>query len=517
LKLLGETYLNQVKVIYIDPPYNTGNDFIYEDDFAEASEAYMLRSNQKDDAGRRLIANTESNGQFHSDWLSMIYPRIKLSWNLLRDDGVIFISIDDNEANNLRKVCDEIFGAENLFGIFQWRRRQTADNRNASRVSPDHEYIVAYSKTSLASLKGKGIDVEKYQNPDADPRGPWASIDLSGLATATQRPNLHYDITDPATGNVYPPNPDRGWSKSKENVEQMIKEERILFPKKETGRPREKKFLNDLRSVVTGFSTCLDSSIVGFTTNGTREVTEILGGKYFDFPKPLSLIETLLDQATAKGDIVVDFFSGSSTTAHAVMSLNAADAGKRRFVMVQLPELCEANSEVFKAGYKTIAEIGKERIRRAGKKIKQDNAGKPSIDSLDIGFRVLKIDSSNMKEVFYTPDAVAQDRLFDQVNNIREDRTSEDLLFQVLLDWGVDLALPITKETIAGKTVYFVDGNALAACFDEGVSEDFVKLLAKREPLRVVFRDAGFATDSVKINVEQIFKLMSPSTEVKTI
>lgn len=269
LKLLRETYLNKVKLIYIDPPYNTGSDFIYEDDFAEDSEAYKLRSNQWDESGGRLAANTESNGRFHSDWMSMMYSRIKLARSLLREDGVIFVSIDDNEFENLRKICGEVFGEENFFGVFTWRRRQTADNRNQSNVSTDHEYIIAFSKENKSSLKGKDIDVNKYQNPDGDSRGPWASIDLSGLATATQRPNLHYDITDPATGNVYPPNPDRGWSKSRENVAKMILEGRILFPKKETGRPREKKFLNDLRSSVTGFSTYLDSAVVGYNTNGT--------------------------------------------------------------------------------------------------------------------------------------------------------------------------------------------------------------------------------------------------------
>lgn len=515
LKLLQETYLNKVKMIYIDPPYNTGNDFIYKDDFAEDTEAYFERSNQKDEIGNRMVANTEVNGRFHSDWLSMIYPRLKLSLNLLRDDGVIFISIDDNEINNLRKVCDEIFGADNIFGVFQWRRRQTADNRNFSHVSPDHEYVVAYAKSNLARLKGKGIDTEKYQNPDNDPRGPWASIDLSGLATATQRQNLHFDIIDPATGNVYPPNPDRGWSKCRENIEQMIKEGRILFPKKAMGRPREKKFLNDLRSTVTGFSTCLDSDLVGFTTNGTREVSEILQGKYFDFPKPVSLIKTLLSQATSNNDIVIDYFSGSGTTAHALMALNAEDGSNRSFIMVQLPEPCDEASEVFKAGYKTIAEIGKERIRRAGQKIKAENA--ITAPDLDIGFRVLKIDSSNMKDVYYAPDAVKQGDLLAQVDNIREDRTPEDLLFQVLLDWGVDLALPITQETIAGKQVFFVDGNALAACFETDIDEAFVKELAARHPLRAVFRDAGFGSDSVKINIEQIFKLISPTTEVKSI
>ncbi len=523
LKLLQETYLGQVKMIYIDPPYNTGKDFIYSDKFSAEKGQYDVDSGVCDEEGNKLIdeeawkQNTTANGRFHSDWLSMIYSRLKLARNLLRDDGVIFISIDDNEVHNLRKACDEVFGQENLFGHFQWRRRQRADNRNQSRVSPDHEYIVAYSKAEGAILKGSDIDLGKYKNPDNDPRGAWASIDLSGLATATQRPNLHYDIVDPKTKNSYPPNPSRGWSKSKVNVLKMIDEGRILFPKLPTGRPREKKFVKDLQSTVTGFSTCLDSKIVGYTTNGTREVTSVLNGKYFDFPKPSSLIYNLLVQVTKAEDIVLDFFAGSATTAHATMQLNAKDKGKRKFIMVQLPESCDEKSEAYQAGYKTIAEISKERIRRAGEKIKKENS--EAVLNLDTGFRVLKVDTSNMAEVYYSPDNLDQKQLNLFTDNIKSDRTAEDLLFQVLLDWGVDLSLPITRETIAGNDVFFVDNNALAACFEKNgqISEDFCKKLAKHEPMRVVFRDAGFKDDSVKINVEQIFKLMSPHTEVRTI
>lgn len=515
LKLLQETYLGKVKMIYIDPPYNTGNDFIYADDFSESTASYLQRSNQKDEAGQRMVANTESNGRFHSDWLSMMYPRLKLARNLLRDDGVIFISIDDHEQANLKRLCDEIFGEQNFLGIFQWQRRQRADSRNQSNVSSDHEYIISYSRADNAQLNGVGIDITKYKNPDNDPRGNWASIDLSGLATATQRPNLHYNIIDPKTGNSYPPNPNRGWSKSKSNIETMIEDGRIIFPKMLSGRPREKKFLKDLNSDITGFSTWLDSQKVGYTTNGTRELSDIIEGKYFAFPKPTSLIKTFLIQSTNEDDLIVDFFSGSGTTAHAVMGLNAEDGGQRKFIMVQLPEMTDAKSEAFKAGYKTIAEIGKERIRRAGSKIKAENA--LTAPNLDVGFRVLKIDSSNMKDVYYTPDAIQQIDLLEQISNIRPDRTPEDLLFQVLLNWGVDLTLPITQETIAGKTVFFVADNALAACFDTGISEDFVKALTQRQPLRVVFQDAGFESDSVKINVGEIFKLLSPHTDVKTI
>jgi len=516
LKLLQETYLGKVKMIYIDPPYNTGNDFVYDDDFAESSAEFLERSNQKDDEGNRLVANSTSNGRFHSDWLSMIYSRLKVASNLLSDEGIVFASIDDNEVENLRKVCDEIFGNENLLGVFQWRRRQTTDNRNFTRVSFDNEYIVAYSKSDKGRLKGRDIDPDKYKNPDNDPRGPWASIDLSGLATATQRPNLHYDIVDPATGNVFSPNPNRGWSKSKDNVEKMIEEGRILFPSKPEGRPREKKFLANLQSSVTGFSTWLASEQVGFNTNGTRQVTELLAGKYFDFPKPIELIRTFIEQAaTNKGDIVVDFFAGSSSTAHALMDASAQDGIDRHFVMIQIPEELGETTDAAKAGYRTIAEISKERIRRAGQKILEGECH-PDWNK-DIGFRVLKIDTSNMQDVYYTPDQTDQQSLLDAVDNIKPDRTAEDLLFQVLVDWGVDLTLPIRSETIQGKKVFFVDDNALAACFETGVTEDLVKELAGREPLRVVFRDNGFVSDAVKINVEQIFKQLSPMTDVKAI
>jgi len=516
LKLLQETYLGKVKMIYIDPPYNTGNDFVYDDDFTEATEEYLARSNQKDDRGNRLVANTTANGRIHSDWLSMIFPRLRLSWALLSEDGIIFISIDDNEIDNLRRLCDEVFGRENLLGVFQWRRRQTTDNRNYSRVSFDHEYIIAYGRSSTAQIRGRDIDETKYRNPDNDPRGLWASIDLSGLATATQRPNLHFVITDPVSGISYAPNPNRGWSKSKENIAAMIAEGRILFPAKPDGRPREKKFLGKLQSSVTGFSTWLDSSVVGFNTNGTREVTEILGGKYFDFPKPLALVSTFVQQAaTSRESVVLDFFSGSSTTAHAVMKLNADDGGNRKFIMVQFPEPCADESEAFRAGYKSIADIGKERIRRAGSNILEGEYHEEW--NKDIGFRVLKIDTSNMADVHYSPDALGQAHIDSLIDNIKPERTAEDLLFQVMLDWGVDLALPIARWDIQGKEVFLVDGNALAACFDahSGVDEPFVKELAQTQPLRAVFRDAGFKDSAMKINVEQIFKLLSPSTEVK--
>ena len=530
LKLLQETYLGKIKMIYIDPPYNTGKDFIYADNFAESAEEYLLDSGQKDEEGHRLVANTDSNGRFHSDWLSMMYSRLKLARNLLKDDGVIFISIDDCEAVNIRKLCDEVFGIENFLTILIWKSRQIIDSRNKNNASNDHEYILVYSKEMInTKLRGKEIALSKYKNPDNDPRGPWMSNSILGLANASQRPNLHFEITDPETGISYKCPEDTGWRYSRETMAKKIEEGRIVFPQKEIGRPREKKYLKDLSDRFTGFSSILPEE-AGFTLNGTREVRDMLSGKLFDFPKPVSLLKLLIQQgAWDKDDIILDFFSGSATTAHAVMQLNAEDGGKRKFIMVQLPEACDEKSEAFKAGYKTIAEIGKERIRRASRKIKEENA--TTAPDLDIGFRVLKVDSSNMADVYYAPDAVEQRQLSFLTDNIKENRNAEDLLFQVLIDWGVDLTLPIHRETIKAKKdkggrmteeefeVFFVDGNALVACFEKDgkITEEFCKELAGRRPLRVVFRDSGFAGDSVKINVEQIFRLMSPHTEVKTI
>jgi adenine-specific DNA-methyltransferase len=479
LKLLQETYLNKVKLIYIDPPYNTGNDFIYEDDFAEDADSYFLKSNQIDERQNRMVANTENNGRKHSDWLSMLYPRLKLARNLLSKDGVIFISIDDSEYDNLRKLCVEIFGEKNFVGVILWKT---------------DEYIR-----------------QNYSNPDNDPNGLWTTSDLS----ANHEGPL-FEIVNPKTQQSYWPAEGRYWVFNEAEVKRRIVEGRIIFGKTGNAGPIQKKFLKDRDGARTKPESWWDKH--GMNSDGSQEIAELFVPKVFDHPKPTTLLRKIVDISSKDDDIVLDFFAGSGSTPHAVLAQNQFDGFRRKFIAVQLPELLADNSIAKKkCGFEKISDLTKERIRRAGGKIKKDFADKPGIDKLDVGFRVLKVDTSNMKEVFYTPDAVSQDLLSDQVNNIREDRTSEDLLFQVLLDWGVDLALPIAKETIAGKTVYFVDGNALTACFDEGVNEEFVKLLAKREPLRVVFRDAGFASDSVKINVEQIFKLMSPSTEVKCI
>ena len=550
LKLLQETYLGKVKMIYIDPPYNTGNDFIYDDDFAENAEEFLKRSNQKDEEGNRLVANTEANGRFHSDWLSMMYPRLKLAKNLLSDDGLIFISIDDGETHNLKKMCDEIFGGDNFIGQFVWKSRVCEDTRAKTGLSTDHEYITCYKNGGGSSLRGAEKDLDKFKNPDNDPRGPWRSADMTGLATKDKRPNLHYDLINPETGLNYgcPP---KGWRFDSNTMATKIQEGRVIWSTSESGRPRQKLFLDEMESIFKNISSVIQDIS---TSDGTREINCLLGGGVFDFPKPSKLIELFVEQATNNQSIVLDFFAGASVTANAVMSLNQKDGGNRKFIMVQLPEPCDEKSEAFKTGYKTIAEISKERIRRAGKMIK-DEAGKntsekeeestlfseseiqplspgpnPSIVSpVDTGFRVLKVDSSNMADVYYTPDVLDQAQLKIFTDNIKPDRTSEDLLFQVLLDWGMDLTLPIHKQIIEVKDekdkdssakefeVYFVDENVLIACFDAELTEGLVKELARFNPFRAIFRDTGFVSDSVKINVEQIFKQLSPHTEVKAI
>lgn len=515
LKLLQETYLGKIKMIYIDPPYNTGNDFIYEDDFAEDAEAFLAKSNQKDELGNRLVANTESNGRFHSDWLSFMYPRLKLARNLLNDEGLIFISIGDDEYASLKKVCDEIFGPENFIASLIWKSRQIVDSRPKNNVSNDHEYIVVYGKTQAGKVRGKEIDQSKYSNPDNDPRGAWMSNSILGLANKSQRPNLHYDLIDPETDLAYPCPPDSGWRYSKDTMAEKVKDKRIVFPAKPDGRPREKKFQNELNKEFTGFSSILPLD-VGYTLNGTREVRELFNDNLFPFPKPVSLIQELIVQGSGSEErpIILDFFAGSATTTEAVFRVNQQYGRNIQFIVVQIPEEAEENSNASNAGYKNIAEISKERVRRAGKKIKTENP----LFTGDVGFRVLKIDTSNMADIYYVPDAVKQTDLLKTVDNIKPDRANaEDLLFQVLLDWGVDLTLPITREKIAGKQVYFVDGNALAACFETGISEDFVKELAARKPIRAVFRDNGFSADAIKINTGQIFKQISPATEVKSI
>lgn len=557
LKLLQETYLGKVKMIYIDPPYNTGNDFIYDDDFAESTNDYLLKSNQKDEAGNRLIANTDANGRFHSDWLSMMYSRLKLARNLLKDNGVIFISIDDGEIVNIRKLCNDIFGEESFVGNIIWKN--VTDN-NPSNIATEHEYIVVYAKSKinlepvwkskLSDVKDILINIgneliEKYKDQETLqkkysewfrlnksqlwPLENYKFIDMQGVYSGERgvhnpgKEGYRYNIIHPVTQKPCK-QPLMGFRFPEETMNRMIDEGRIIF-----GEDENK--LVEIKVYAKNYKQKLSSVMILDGRAGANELKELFPEtkKIFTNPKTIKLLEELISFVCNEKDIILDFFSGSGSTAHAVMKLNVEDEGQRKFILVQLPEQTfeikdgkevpksGTAGEAFKAGYKTIADISKERIRRVGQKIKEENA--ITAPNLDIGFRVLKVDSSNMEDVYYTPDALEQGKLAGVTDNIKHDRSPEDLLFQVLLDWGVDLTLPISKETISGKEVFFVDTNALAACFtnDGGINEDFVKELAKREPLRVVFRDAGFKDDSVKINVEQIFKLMSPHTDIKTI
>jgi adenine-specific DNA-methyltransferase len=518
LKLLQETYLNQVKMIYIDPPYNTGNDFIYEDDFSENSDDFLLRSLQKDSYGNRLVANFESNGRFHSDWISMIYSRLKLARTLLRDDGLIFISIDDGEVANLRRCCDEIFGENNFIAQVAWEKRYTRSN-NAKRFYSLKDNILVFRKSEqLEEIKEKRTEKadSSYRNPDNDPKGLWATSSYVNPATKEARPNLVYGITNPFTQEVVH-HPTHAWKFGLSEHKVHVESNRLWWGSDGSAEyPRLKIYLSEQTGGMVPIDVW-DYKSSGTTDEGGGEIKSLFGAAVFDTPKPTKLVRRMLGISTgvSNNDIVLDFFAGSCSTAAAVMLQNSEDGGNRRSISVQIAEPCTKGSIADAEGFSTIAEISKERMRRIGAEILKGQCH--ANWNKDIGFRAFKIDSSNMKEVYYTPDAVSQDLLSDQVDNIREDRTAEDLLFQVLLDWGVDLALPISKQSIAGKTVFFVDGNALAACFDTGINEDFVKQLAAHKPLRVVFRDAGFASDSVKINVEQVFKLLSPATEIKTL
>ena len=441
LKLLYKPYFGQVKMIYIDPPYNTGNDFVYPDNFADPLDTYLQITGQKDSKGNLLTSNAETSGRYHSAWLSMMYPRLFLARQLLREDGVIFVSIDDNEVHDLRIIMNEIFGEESFLACFIWHRRQMADSRNQDRLSTDHEYVVAY-KNNKAILRGKDIDTKKYSNPDNDPRGPWFSADITGLATKDRRPNLHYDVVNPKTGIIYHPSPTRGWSVSKETFDKLISDNRILWPSSADGRPRRKKFLNEVTTFVTGLSTILK---VGFTTEGTREIQELFGNKVIQFPKPLSLIKTLIRQATLEGGIVLDFFSGSCTSAQAVLELNREDGGNRHFIMVQLPEPTNNNE------FQTIAEIGKERIRRVIKKMKKEREGQLPLDKPeDLGFRVFKLAESNYKQwqsESDTPETLAkQMQMF--VDPLVEGWKAENVIYEVAFKEGYGLNIHIEKTEV---------------------------------------------------------------------
>ena len=532
LKLLQESYLGKVKMIYIDPPYNTGNDFIYADDFMRSQEEENEQMGMYDEDENRLFKNTDTNGRFHSDWCSMIYSRLMLARNLLTDDGVIFISIDDNEQENLKKCCDEVFGGQNFVAQLVWERAFSPKN-DARFISNSHDYVLMYAKNITQFVIGRLPRTEeanaRYSNPDNDPRGVWMSSDIS---VKTYNAECDYPITAPS-GRVIEPPAGRCWSLSKKAFLERLQDNRIWFGPDGNGVPRIKRFLTDLKHEGMAPTSIMFFKDVGHSQEGAQEVSKLLNGGFFSGPKPQRLMQRLLTLANLNTDsVVLDFFSGSASTAHAVMSKNAEDGGHRKFIMVQLPEKCDEASEAYKAGYKTICEIGKERIRRAGEKLLQDvtsgrgnskgegwGCGMPVTPEerafaikniLDIGFRVLKLDDTNMKDVYYAPDDYEQDMLAGLESNIKDDRTDLDLLFGCLIDWRLPLSLPYKSEQIDGCTVHTYNDGDLIACFDANIPESVVKEIAQRKPLRAVFRDSGFASSPEKINVFEIFKLYMP-------
>lgn len=543
LKLLQETYLGKIKLIYIDPPYNTGKDFVYEDDFAQSADEYLANSGQFDDEGNRLVQNTESNGRFHTDWLNMMYPRLKLAKDLLANDGVILISIDENEVKSLGKIADEVFGEKNFVECLVYDKKAAPKGvPPVNMICGVHEYIFVYAKNyDLFSFLGVPRSKDGFSNPDNDSRGIWRNTNIK--STTSER---KFTIVDPKTGNEF----EDTWAFSPEELSKMIADNRILFPTSKSGQVRAKEFFYEF-----GRECIPIKSSLGLydAQSNTEMLVSLMGGKYFQNPKHLRLMRDLISYIIDKDSIILDFFSGSATTAHAVMQLNAEDGGNRKYIMVQLPEETDEKSEAYKAGYKNICEIGKERIRRAGKEIKQDNDKwkyvplnradgskvgdytpakivdiiNPNGDNpiemvdvskkLDLGFRVLKLDSTNMKDVYYNP-ADYDISMFDTLaDNIKEDRTPEDLLFQVMLDLGVLLSSKIEESTIGSKKVFNVADGFLYACFDENVTEDVITEIAKKTPYYFVMRDSSMASDSVATNFEQIFATYSPDTVRKVL
>lgn len=506
LRILQKSYKRRIKMIYIDPPYNTGNDLIYKDDFTDPVEKYLLKTGQADEEGL-LVSNPKTNGRFHTNWLNMMYPRLRLAKELLKDDGLLFVSIDDNEYANLKLLLDEIFNEENHIITLIWHRRQNADNRNINMASTDHEYILVYGKTEKAKLKGKGIDLSKYKNPDNDPRGPWASIDLTGLADKNERPNLHFDIIDPKTGIVYSPHPGRGWSKSRETIQKMIENNEILFPKDPSGRPRQKKFLKDIENPYTGFSSILKE--VGFTTDGTREIQELFGEKVISFPKPTSLLKELIKQGVnSEEDIVLDFFAGSGTTAQAVLEINAEEENSNiRFILVQLPEAIKNEK------YPNIAEVAKERIRKAIEEIKTKFPDK----KFDKGFAVYRLEKSNIKKWNqYVGNDVEQLelKLEDHLDSyFSEGSTEKDIVIELMLHEGFPLDSEIYNKE-SGNNLWVVSHTdvpfKLVVCLENRIEDTTVQYLVTNYENDVFICLDDALSDQAKIT-------LSETTKVKTI
>lgn len=526
LKLLQESYLGKVKMIYIDPPYNTGNDFVYEDNYAQKQDEYDEETGVYNEDGDRLFKNTDTNGRFHSDWCSMIYPRLKLAGALLSDDGVIFISIDDHEQANLKKICDEVFGNDSFLANLIWEKKYTVAN-DAKYFSDNHDHVLTYAKNISKVTTGRLPRTYKmnaaYKNPDHHIKGPWKATPLHAKSGSLNTADFSYTFKN---GVTFKP-PSGTFSRySVDTLNKFDDNNEIWFGNDGTAIPSRKTFLCDLKNNGVVPRTIIPYSIGGHNHEAVEEVKRLFNDNIFDDPKPTKLIKYLMTVSGMNSDdFILDFFSGSATTAHAVMQLNAEDGGHRKFIMVQLPEACDEQSEAYKAGYKNICEIGKERIRRAGNKIKteieeanaQVTADGETKTVPDIGFRVLKLDDTNMKDVYYSAQDYDQQMLAGLEDNIKEDRTERDLLFGCLLSWGLPLNLPYTTETLDGCTVHTYNEGDLIACFDQKVPEGVVRAIAGRKPLRAVFRDAGFASSPEKINVEEIFKLLAPNTRVKVI
>lgn len=521
LKLLQKSYYGQVKMIYIDPPYNTGNEFIYPDNFREGLEGYLRYSGQINDEGIRQSTNSETSGRYHSNWLDMIFPRLFLSRNLLRPDGIVFVSIDDHEIHNLRLVMDEIFGSENFLMTITWKRRQVSDNRNVSGASTDHEYVVVYRRQD-ARLKGAAKDLSKYSNPDDDPRGPWMSDNMTGLATKDQRPNLHYDVVNPETGDRYPPHPGRGWGYEPARMKRMVEEGRVLWPSKPDGRPRLKRFLAEVKDATTGFSSVQQP---GFTTDGTREVTDLMGFKAFDFPKPAALLRTLIEQVVdpMQGDIVLDFFAGSCTTADAVLTLNAEDGGNRRFIMVQLPEPLAKTSEAALAGFSTLAALGLERIRRRLDQLQQLRKEQLEFDSpqlaeVTFSCKAFKLAASNFQiwngaEIDST---VIGNQLELFANHLLAERPELCVLYELVLKAGLSLTADLAMQMVAGQNVYLIANGLLAVCLTNPVSQECLRGIIELGPQRVICLDAAFGgNDQLKTNT--VLEMKSHGIEFRTV
>lgn len=516
LKLLQESYLNKVKMIYIDPPYNTGKDFVYKDNFAQDAKEYKEESGQKDEYNRKLIQNADTSGRYHSDWLSMMYPRLKLARNLLKSDGVIFISIDDNEAHNLKKACDEIFGEVNFIADIIWEKRYGRSN-DAKLMASTIDHILLYRKSEDLSVL-REVRTESankgYSNPDNDPRGEWTSVSFVSQRTKAERPNLSYSIKNPNTNKEFT-HPTNSWKYSEDKYKELLADNRFYWGKDgDQDFPRIKRFLSELDDGMVPVNLWKHQDS-GTGDEGTKEVNALIGKDVFTYPKPTKLLKRIiglgLDLSSNDG-IVLDFFSGSSGVADAIMQLNAEDNGTRKFIMVQLPEATDEKSQAHKVGYKNICEIGKKRIRNAAINIKEETKA-----DIDYGFRVYRLDESNMQDVYYKPQDYSQDNLKLFEDNVKPDRTPDDLLAQIMLDWGLPLSLKIEQANISGKKLFKVAGNSLYACFDQGIDETFAKEIAADAPLRIVFRDSGFKNDTAKTNVKQLLKQLSPETEMKVI